>query len=112
MPYFRREKHAALCCRTTLRTHEGTVRRLFDCAKTRDRDVLHSAWNRCGLTGTKLEYDTPYGIIVLISMLALHDLDNVVNVPLEKRLFGRECVIFMNLGSDLAVYAKALSIVQ
>ena len=59
----------------------------------------------------KIEYGTPNGMIVLIFVLALHDLDNVMCVPLDKCFFAGVYVVF-RLGTDLVENAKALLIVQ
>jgi hypothetical protein len=82
---------------------------IFECE---DKGCVAQCLELVNLPSTKVEYDTPYGMIVLILVLALHDLDNVMCMLLEKRFFGMEYVVFRDLGVDLVENAKALLIVQ
>lgn len=91
----------------------GRKRKVWDDFRScEDKGCVAQCLGLVDLPSTKVEYDTPYGMIVLIFVLTLHGLDNVMCVLLEKRFFGREYVVFVDLGVDLVENAKALLIVQ
>lgn len=63
------------------------------------------------LPGTKFENDTLDGLIVLISVSALHDSDDNIRVLHQKIVFSREEVVVVDSG-DLVINAKAVLIIQ
>ena len=50
--------------------------------------------------------------MVPIFVLALHDLDDVISMVLQKGFFGTKRVVFLGISGDLVVVVKALLIIE
>ena len=64
------------------------------------------------LPSTKLENDTPDGMMIPIFVSAMHDLDNVICVILQKGFFGTKGVVLLGMGGDLVVEVKTLLVIE